>query len=237
MTEFSLGALPSPPDPRDYPLARAPRYADAPTAFPATYSLPPLIPVSLNQLNDPRSGGCVPFSTTTMKQYQERQQTGAWYYTDASAIRLHARCKQLDGIPNVEGTYPRVALQVAKDEGVRAMNGHNYLIGSYYTLQGADDLDNIKRTLTFYKRPVLLAVGWYSNWFSLTRSHTLKPPSSQVVGGHQVTVYGYADRPDGTTHLRCINSWGPEWGGNKGRFYMPWPYVGQPWDIWATIDR
>ena len=84
-------------------------------------------------MNDPVSGGCVPFSTTTVKQYQERLQTGKWFYDDASAIRLHARCKQIDDTPG-EGTFPRVALQIAKDEGIRAMNGHNYLIGSYYTL-------------------------------------------------------------------------------------------------------
>lgn len=236
MTEFSLGAIPSPPDHRDYPLARAPRYAEAPTAFPAVYSLPPLIPLALNQMNDPVSGGCVPFSTTTMKQKQERDQTGRWYYDDASAIRLHARCKQLDGIPGQEGTFPRVALQVAKDEGIRAVNGRSYLIASYYSLQG-DALDNIKKTLVFYRRPVLLASTWYSNWFGLARNYTIKPPNGQVVGGHQYLVYGYADQPDGSTHLRCVNSWGTGWG-NKGRFYMPWPYVeGQAWDIWASIDR
>jgi hypothetical protein len=234
VTEYSLGAIPSPPDPRDYPLSRAPRYAEAPTAFPATYSLPPLIPVGMNQLNDPVMGGCVPFSTTTVKQWQERQQTGQWYYDDASAIRLHARCKQVDGIPNQEGTFPRVALQIAKAEGIRAINRHNYLIASYYALSGLDD---IKRTLTFYQRPVLLATTWYSNWFSLARGYLIKPPNGQVVGGHQYVVYGYADQPSGATHLRCINSWGTAWG-SKGRFYMPWPYVdGQAWDIWATIDR
>lgn len=234
MTDYSLGAIPSPPDPRDFPLSRAPRYAEAPTAFPATYSLPPLIPVGMNQLNDPISGGCVPFSTTTVKQYQERVQTGKWYYDDASAIRLHARCKQVDGIPNQEGTFPRVALQIAKAEGIRAVNRHNYLIGSYYALSGLED---IKRTLTFYQRPVLLATTWYSNWFSLGRNYTIKPPNGRAVGGHQYVVYGYADQPSGTTHLRCVNSWGTDWG-SKGRFYMPWPYVeGQAWDIWATIDR
>jgi len=235
MTEFGLGALPSPPDPRDWQLVRAPGYAAAPTAFAASYTLPPLVPVALNQMNDPVSGGCVPFSTTTMKQYQERQQTGAWYYTDASAIRLHARCKQLDGVPG-EGTFPRVALQVAKDEGIRAVNGRSYLIASYYSLQG-DVLDNIKRTLTYYHRPVLLATSWYSNWFGLTRNYTLKPPNGQVVGGHQVLVYGYALQADGSTHLRCVNSWGTGWG-NKGRFNMPWQYVsGDVWDCWTSIDR
>jgi hypothetical protein len=236
VTEFSLGAIPSPPDARDYPLSRAPRYAEAPTAFPAAYSLPPLVPLALNQMNDPVAGGCVPFSTTTIKQYQERQQTGKWFYDDASAIRLHGRCKQLDGIPGVEGTFPRVALQIAKDEGIRATNGRSYLIASYYTL--ADDpLDNIKRTLTFYGRPVLLATAWYSNWFGLGRNYTIKPPNGQVVGGHQYMVYGYAVQPSGATHLRCVNSWGTGWG-SKGRFYMPWPYIeGQAWDIWATIDR
>jgi hypothetical protein len=237
VTQFSLGAIQSPPDDRDYPIASAPGFAEAPTAFPASYTLPPLVPIALNQLNDPVSGGCVPFSTTTVKQYQERLQTGQWYYNDASAIRLHARCKQLDGIPNVEGTYPRVALQVAKTEGIRAMNGHNYLIGSYYTLAEGDLLSNIKRTLTFYKRPVLLATAWYSNWFSLTRNYTIKPPNGQVVGGHQYMIYGYAEQIDGSTSLRCVNSWGPAWG-NKGRFNMPFAYVsGQTWDIWATIDR
>jgi hypothetical protein len=236
MTQFGLGALPSPPDPRDWPLSRAPRYAEAPTAFPASYTLPPLVPVSLNQMNDPVSGGCVPFSTTTVKQYQERQQTGQWYYNDASAIRLHRRCKQIDGTPG-EGTFPRVALQVAKTEGIRAINGHNYLIASYYTLAEGDVLDNIKRTLTFYKRPVLLATSWYSNWFGLGRNYTIKPPNGQVVGGHQITVYGYTTLIDGSITLRCINSWGTGWG-NKGRFNMPWAYVrGDIWDIWATIDR
>ena len=186
---------------------------------------------------DPRSGGCVPFSTTTMKQWQERQQTGKWYYDDASAIRLHARCKQLDGIPNQEGTFPRVALQIAKAEGIRAVNGHNYLIASYYTLQSGDVLDNIKKTLVFYRRPVLLATTWYSNWFGLGRNYTLKPPNGQAVGGHQYLVYGYAVQPSGDTHLRCVNSWGTGWG-NKGRFYVPWTYVeGQAWDVWTSIDR
>lgn len=234
MTEFSLGALPSPPDPRDWPLTRAPGYAAAPTTFPASYTLPPLVPVALNQMNDPVSGGCVPFSTTTMKQYQERLQTAKWYYDDASAIRLHARCKQIDGIPKLEGTYPRVALQVAKEEGIRAVNGHRYLIASYYSLAG-DTLDNIKRTLTYYHRPVLLATTWYSNWFGLGRNCTLKPPNGQEVGGHQFMVYGYTTVADGSTHLRCVNSWGTGWG-SKGRFNMPWQYV-QAWDVWASIDR
>jgi len=229
---YGLGAVPSPVDSQDYPLSRAPGIATAPTAFPPTYMLPNTIPLPLNQNGFPY---CVGYAVTGVKNYQEHLQTGKWLYDDASADRVYYRCKQVDGWAG-DGTFLRTGLQVAQSYGVVAANGHRYLIGSYYNLLAdGDPLTNIKTTLVYYKRPVLIVTPWYENWWTLGRNYTLRAPSGGLAGFHAYWVYGYADGSNGATGLRCEQSWGLSWG-NKGRFYLPWQYA-TPTDLWATIDR
>ena len=236
-----LGSIPSKPDPKDFVLASAPGYANAGTVFPPSFTLPGGITPALDQDGTPE---CTAFATVGVKSYQEHLQTGTWKYGKASADTLYAECKAVDGLPaGTPGTYPRVALQIAQTKGVRAIDGHRYLIGPYYSLlAGGDLLTNIKQSLVYYKRPVLIALHWWAHWWSVSAlaNYVLNNPAgSLMVGDHEIWVYGYVDQ-NGKTLLRMEQSWSDVWG-NRGRCYLPFDYASAPnsglSDAWVTIDR
>ena len=236
--KYPLGSIPSPLDMRDFPLASAPRFKVAQqTVFPASFTLPGGIPAPLDQ----DGGKCVAFSSIGVKNYQEHLQLGQWLYDDNSADALYAQCKAIDGIPDIEGTYPRVALNILQTVGATAINGHHYLIGPYYTLLDGNPVEsNIKTSLVYYKRPVLIALHWFNSWYSLGPNATVPTPSGGIPGDHEMWIWGYATTIAGKTLWRIEQSWGDGWG-NKGRFYLPNDYVVDPAcgvsDLWVTIDR
>jgi len=96
-------AIPSPPDRRDYALTRI----AAPVEVPDRVSQEHLVPKVLNQGN---RGTCVGKTNTTTcgMGYKERDRLPGGGF---STLFNYSLCKQHDGIPSQEGTFPRVAVR------------------------------------------------------------------------------------------------------------------------------
>ena len=110
MAVYGLGRIPSPRDPRDHSLAsHAPDVAAS--TPPGSYA-PRYLWTVLDQGQTPR---CVGYSGALGRQIESMLEEREALLFDADD--LYAECKKLDGSPNTDGTYVRVACQVLKNEG------------------------------------------------------------------------------------------------------------------------
>jgi len=107
------GFVPSPTDTRDRPLSAfiPTDTLDAVIATIPNSRVPytPTLPV----YNQGQSSQCVAFSRALASTIDQRRDHRRTLMYDAP--ELYARCKEQDGIPGVDGTYPRVALKIVKD--------------------------------------------------------------------------------------------------------------------------
>jgi hypothetical protein len=110
MTPYGMGRIQSPDDPRDYTLAAISR-AVAAAAPPASYA-PHYLWTVLDQGQTPR---CVGYSGALGRQIESMLEAMEALVFDADD--LYARCKQLDGSPNSDGTFIRVACKVLLAQG------------------------------------------------------------------------------------------------------------------------
>lgn len=223
---FGLGAIPSPPDPRDWPLA-----LDTAAPLPARFVSTSMPPVG----DQGNTGRCVAFSSRGLKQWEEfRDGHGV---LDLDAQWLYERAQAVDGIPLPhEGTTCRAALSVLLKQGMplagQAAHGQNR-IAAYYAVPLT--VDAIKRAV-LQSGPVLIASTWFSSWFKPLRGGILPAPSGGVAGGHARIVFGWDDSVNGGS-LLVRNSWGPRWGVN-GNSYDPYRYLLPALhDAWRAVDR
>lgn len=244
MKKYALGCLKDPQDKRDLlmgmilPPIRLPKKVDY------TSQMSPV-------RDQGDEGTCVAFATVVgVKEYQEYHERHEWIYL--SPRYVYWRCKQQDGIPDQEGTYPRVAMKVLQKFGVCteqcwAYKPHQtdfpcsraeeeapiYRIKTYARL----------RTITYMKRslvvngPFVAGVLVFENWFRprviRTGKIPLPRPGETPEGGHAVCIVGYNDR---TRYFKFKNSWGMAWG-EKGYGYLPYNYMRKYClDAWCATD-
>lgn len=223
--EFAFGAIQSPPDPNDYPIADLYALAAAPeVAAPAALTVPGPFPAVLNQGRLPQ---CVAYSDKWFKQWQDyRDQGSVWYNFDSGAFFA-----QIGGGPN--GAVTRVSLSSLQKTGYPLPGGLAalHVIDSYYAVP-VTKADITAAFASFpTKGPMVAALPWFYSWLSPGSTGILPAPSGGVVGGHQVALTGY----DGVG-LIGPNSWGPAWG-RGGYFTIPWASVPYIWEVWRTVDK
>jgi hypothetical protein len=110
MTPYGLGRIQSPDDSRDFTLAaRAPDVAAS--APPASYA-PHFLWTVLDQGQTPR---CVGYSGALGRQIESMLEAMEALVFDADD--LYVKCKQIDGSPNSDGTFIRIACKVLLDQG------------------------------------------------------------------------------------------------------------------------
>ena len=224
--------LPSPPDPRDYPLSRIAEPVELPPAVRLDHLLP-RVP------DQGRCGSCVgKASANILNSYynhKDKLPDGG-----LSALYIYSRCKQEDGIPGTEGTYLRVALKVMLDEGscpevdlpysqlltnclkfpaitqAHRQAAAPYRIKAYARLW---NLDEVKQALANGKL-VLAGVWVTSSFMHWNGADTIGLPDGSIYGLHAVKLCGYDDR---IKAVRGANSWGPQWG-DKGFFWLSYDF-------------
>src|ERR1700675_1639219 len=181
MAEFGLGAIPSPPDARDFPIQ-----LDLAGPLPARY-VSKLLPPPLNQSTTPKG---VAFSSAGAKGWEERHDGHGFLPFDPSW--LYPRAQAIDGVPGPhDGTTIRAALKVIKAQGY-ALIGHpetggSYKIGAYYAVPMTED--GIKRAI-LQSGPVLVGTVWYYSWFKPVKG-ILPAPSGGIAGGHARYAFGW----------------------------------------------
>jgi C1A family cysteine protease len=221
---FGLGAIPSPPDARDYQLE-----LDTAAALPSRFVSASMPPVA----NQGNTGRCVAFSSRGLKQWEEfRDGHGV---LDLDAQWLYDRAQAVDGIPLPhEGTTCRAALSVLLKQGIpqtgKPATGQNR-IAAYYAVPIT--VDALKRALV-QSGPVLIASTWFNSWFRPVGG-VLPAPSGGVAGGHARLLFGWDDSVAGGSWL-VRNSWGKAWGVN-GNSYDPYRYLLPAMhDAWRAVD-
>jgi len=232
--------LPSPPDERDWPLSRI----VAPVTLPRSVRLDHLVPRIKNQGS---CGTCVghAVSSATETGYKQKKQLPE---EGLSALFIYARSKQEDGIPDVQGTYPRVALKIAQKEGTvpesifpyvllrdcnrppipsESIQAHaEYKIKAYARLW---TLDEIKQALASGKIVVagILVTSSFLDW---NGQGAIGVPDGHIYGSHAVVFCGYDDDKKA---IRGVNSWGEKWG-DKGFFWLSYDFFSWKSDIGMT---
>lgn len=232
---------PSPPDERDYPLQAIGIDTTIPVQKRVMLPDPPFI---LDQGNTPECVGAT--GTGILNAYFDRK--GTLPPGGLSMSYLYHRCKQEDEIPDVDGTYPRIALKIMQKEGVCSerlypfnsklsitpemrQEALNYRIKAYARLYG---LEQVKQALSQGKYVFIGTIVTKTNWHDNTKEGGfLGLPEGAILGGHATWLKGYDDNLGFRAfmgYLRGVNSWGESWG-DKGSYWMPYEYVS-----WRLLD-
>lgn len=253
--DYKFGAIPSPPDYRDY-LYRAIFKAEK---IPRKHSRRP----AMGPVRDQgKYGACVGFAAAAVKDNQERIQTSPLY--------VYRKCKEQDGIPTTEGTYPRVAMSVLKSLGICPETLFPYEKMAWPTMptisKAADDaaagykigayakvltLDEVKQSV--YKDGPVLGGVLVCSSFVNTKDGFIPIPGAggaadYILGSHAICVVGYNDDLSHNGHvgyLEVKNSWGPDWG-DGGYCYIPYDFfnyrrngdIGMTYwfESWTSVD-
>ncbi len=201
--------------------------------------------------NQGDEGTCVAFASAVgVKEYQDSIE-----YKRAVRLSpryLYAACKRMDGIPQEEGTYPRIAMKILMKFGVcpesfwpyrphqkdkakkdAGKYSKKYRIKSYARIDGVLEM---KRSL-MVNGPFLAGVQVYDNWFTAASENTgiisLPKIKDELRGGHAICIMGYDDE-EGLFKFK--NSWGSKWGG-AGYGYLPYEYMKKYcMDAWSATD-
>ena len=223
MSVHGLGAIPSPPDDRDYELEAQYTAEQLVSALPASFRVKNLPAVIYDQGQSPM---CVAYSAATEQASFDLVDTGHNYVWDFPYF-----FRKIGG--TVHGAIIRNALDWRLHRGYPlqpAGSGNSmaqHRIAAYYVVPRTRD--GIKRALVHYG-VCLIGTDWFNSWFSPHADGTLPPPD-YIVGGHAICVVGYDARG---VWLR--NTWGKDWG-VKGECLMPWSYFLQiPREAWKAVD-
>lgn len=185
----------------------------------------------LNQGPDPH---CVAFAAASLKMHHEKREHGI--YPSFSTSWLYHLCKQQDGIPDVDGTFLRVAFQIIQEHGYRAKSGQHFKIDKYVRLHS---VQQIKEAIYIYG-PVAFGIMVDSGIFNVSNTGLVAEPNDDTAGGHAMLAVGFDDEfpCEGSTGAFLVkNSWGNTYG-NKGYIWLPYSHFSHypGWDAWRTTD-
>jgi hypothetical protein len=222
MSDFGLGAIQSPPDPRDYSIDALYLAAgeEVPVSFPASYVVPGYIPPVYNQGSTPR---CVAFSCEFVKAYQDRIDQGQFFPFDEAKFFIRIGGTSAGAIPRnafaemLHAGYPVDVVDQASQ----------HRIASYYLVPVTQSA--IQGAIQTFG-PIVISLPWYNSDFNPTGTGILRSPSGGLAGGHAIAAYGWDYRG-----LRLRNSWGASWGVN-GDCWLPWSQLSRIWDGWKAVD-
>lgn len=219
LATYGLGALPDPPDERDYPVSAlyAAEGIEVSVVLPASYAAPGMPPV-LDQHATPM---CVAYSSSAMKAWQDRRDQERLFDFDEPRF-----FREIGGTAN--GAYVRDAMARMRAVGypvVGSGDAGHHRIAAYYAVPR--DVAAIKAAIHDLG-PIVISTPWYQSWFR-TAAGVLPMPDT-VVGGHAIVAYGWDQRG-----LRLRNSWGADWG-IGGDCWMPDDLVPKINGAWKAVD-
>lgn len=213
---FKGDLLPSPPDERDYALSSvAPIVKRYPEAI--------LPPFDLTISHQGATPSCVGHACSTIKQYLELKEKVS---KDFDGDWLYYKCKEVDGIPQIQGTYLRTGLEILRKVGAKPIDENDpspYRI-KMYVRNDDNSFEGIKKAYFLFGNVLAGFTGSNAGWQGST---VRAPKAGESVWGHAVAITGYEK-----DYLVGQNSWGPE-AHNKGLFYVPKNYL--PFETWSVV--
>lgn len=239
---MKTGAILNPIDNRDIQIAQVQSPVAIPNSFTTDISMLPIE-------NQGMHGACVGFAIGKLKQYFDYLETKK--VTPLSPRYMYGLAKETDGIPHIDGTYPRHVAGISNKNGCATVKTvpNNVSLGrnEYISIPNRKEAD--KEALPFRTKgyatianstealrqalfqnkliTVSLPVGNWSRAF-------VKPPRDNS-NLHYILVYGYATvRNETMFYFR--NSWGSSWGNNGDGFFSSKDYEGRYFDALAFTD-
>ena len=184
----------------------------------------PFVLTEINQLNNPESQyACVACGASGLRQTASRMQD---IFEDCDYIWLYKECKKIDGIPNINGTYLKTVLTVAKNIGIKTTTGKLRKIKEYKKIINPNDQSQMETAIFLY-HAVLAAVTLSNNGW---KGEIVRMPlPGEPTGGHGIVINGF----DLENYL-CHDSM-PEYHNGKDDFKMPKNYtINEAWVF--TVD-
>ena len=233
-TACGLGFVNDPEDARD--LVWRACVAPQSVSVPKKFRLSALGRV-LNQGAEPK---CVAFSTASLKMHQEFKEHKKYYTFDPHW--LYGECKKVDGIPDVGGTYLRVALKIVQENGYLAKaeryklkKDTGFKIEKYVRLTSKQQI----KEAIYHVGPVVFGIAVDEGIYKPVRG-IVPEPGGENLGGHAMTITGYDDNKkcQGSRGAFLIkNSWGRNYG-SKGYIWLPYSHFDhyEGWDAWRSVD-
>jgi len=207
-------------------------------------------------------GSCVGYARKSMCEYHRKRLLGIEEIV--SGRFYYGSCKQLDGRPDDEGTYPRLAIAVAYGKGAVLEKDHNNNkppspTHADYIKPPADDLvegavarimtggfvrvrnlQELKQAIVEHGA-VAISVSVYTQ-FDHPESDGFIPWAAQRErrGSHAIICTGYDDDFRGVGAIEVKNNWGESWG-DDGYGYIAYDYEGEGstpcWDMWVDVPE
>ena len=193
-------------------------------------------------------GACVGFAVAVgMKEYQEMLDYQK--LVGLSPRFVYAEAKKIDGVPGLEGTTIRAAMQVLNTEGVcqekfwpyrphqndrpkegAFSNAKKFCIMTYARILKLDELCMSLAT----KGPAVLGIEVFKGMLKTkTGIVPLPKKGERSLGGHAITACGYNDEEE---LVKFKNSWSQKWG-EEGFGYLPYEYIERyMMDAWSSVD-
>ncbi|MFA5099681.1 MAG: C1 family peptidase [Candidatus Omnitrophota bacterium] len=241
---YTLGCRKDPVDLRDIPMGLVLPVIPVPGAVDYTRYMTPV-------RDQGDEGTCVAFASVVgVKEYEDTKEYKK--LITLSPRYVYSLCKKYDGIPDEEGTYPRVAMKMLLKYGVcpealwpyrpHQNDDHKkgadakakiYRIKAYARLGSVQEM---KRSLVV-NGPFLAGVHVYESWFTKSVEKTGLIPMPQkgdeMVGGHAICIVGYNDKK---SLFKFKNSWSSRWA-QKGYGFLPYAYMQRYCsDAWSATD-
>jgi len=180
MADYNVsGWIKRPADARDYPMAAHLETVGPPTVKARRWQPGP-------NLDQGQTPDCVGFTGADFLGCEPFPQP----VSNQTGFDLYAKCKQIDGSPNSDGSYDRALMKVLPH------------VGAYHWAASEPEI----RDWILTTGPVCLGTVWHQKMFSPSALGKLSV-SGPVVGGHEYLLIGYRA---GWYELR--NSWGASWG-------------------------
>ena len=240
---FKFGAIPSPVDPRDYPMP-----AGAGVQFPKSYST--LDGLNYKAKDQGQVNSCVSFALSTAmeinaKNAKQRRSNGFIYHNrelceykgEGMYVREALKSAQKMGVclwdnykENIE--VPQGYAVFSKQKEVLVPKAQQCKIGNYYYINissnprfpnaplGMLDVTQTKKAIT-QNGFVIVCFYIFDNVYDVTKDKpTLNYPdiSKAQMGSHAVIITGWKN-----DKWQIVNSWGTQWADN-GVFYAPLDY-------------
>lgn len=235
---MKFGMIPSPPDERDYPLAKAVAYAAAPIVNRIVRYLP-------EPVNQGATMTCMAVTLAGILEAIELKQRGVRVPISAKYIYGNRPDTAFQG----EGMIPREAFQQATRYGAPradllpglsdypaskaaitpALDGEGIpnRIKGYARLSSLQDISDY---LTLYDVPCMLGLMVYDNFMDPGPDGIVPAPAGNLLGGHAMRCIGIVN---GRAVVQ--NSWGTEWG-NSGIGYIDLSQH-KGWEAWGAIPE
>lgn len=216
--KFKCGAIPSPPDERDY------RFADVGGTTPVEpYQSDVPLGEIVNQSSSSQCGGCAGGYYRREREYKQNGHDELISHTfiygkDINSIE-GMYCRDLariirDGAPRVQPwekwcTKPQAQELVRKYAEALKDECHSLRGDSYYFCYDWTQVLNAIRTCN----GCILMVGCSDNW-SAPHKGIIGKDKGNFWGYHFVFAKDYTRKDNGAYRIRFVNSWGDKWGDN-----------------------